>query len=81
MTDLQNPTRIYFGKIDAMIAEVGAFDMGEAWFKECGYKYAVLAHDEAGTNFGTEYHSTKADAKAFAKEWADAIGGKIAAVY
>jgi hypothetical protein len=74
-------TTVYFGKLDAMIAEVGAFDMGAAWFKECGYRYAVLAHDDAGTNYGTEYHATKADAKAAAKEWAKASNGKIATVY
>lgn len=73
--------KVYFGKLDAMIAEVGAFDMGADWFKECGYRYAVLAHDDEGTNYGTQYYETKADAKAGAKEWADAIGGKIACVH
>jgi len=70
-------TKVYFGTIEAMIAEVGAFDMGEEWFKDCGYKYAVLA-DDGETNFGTEYHATKADARACAKEIAKALGAKIA---
>lgn len=73
-------TTVYYGKIDAMIAEVGAYDMGTEWFKECGFKYAVLAHNDAGDNFTTDYFVTKADAKAHAKEWAGVSGGKIAYV-
>jgi hypothetical protein len=66
------PTKVYFGKIADMIAEVGALDMGAKWFKECGYRWAVLPEDASGTGFDTEYFETKADAMARAKEYASA---------
>jgi hypothetical protein len=65
------PTKVYFGKIADMIAEVGAMDMGAKWFKECGYRWAVLA-DDGNAAFGTEYFETKADAIERAKEYGSA---------
>lgn len=63
---------VYFGTIDAMIAEVSAHDMGKAWFKETGYRYAVLVLGEA--QYATDYFTYLADAKASAREAAKHYG-------
>jgi len=63
---------VYFGPIDAMIAEVSAHDMGKAWFKETGYRYAMLILGDA--QYTTEYFTQLRDAKAAAQEAAEHYG-------
>lgn len=72
------PEVVYFGKIDAMIAEVAAHDMGKAWFKQNGYRYAVLPL--GAVQFQTDYFATKTEAKSAAKETAESFNCKIAQV-
>lgn len=63
------PETIYFGKVEDMIAEVGALDMGTEFFKRGNIRYAVMPMGDA--QFDTEFCSTLADAKAVAREYAN----------
>lgn len=78
-TEAENKVEyIAYGRIDAMIAEYAAHDMGAAWFKANKYRYALLPIGPE--QYGTEYFTSKADAAACAKEYASYIGCKVVAI-
>lgn len=68
---MTNPTTIYWGKIDAMIAEVAAHDPRRTDRKA---RYAVMPYGDA--QWDTEGHATKTEAKADAKWIAEQYGIK-----
>lgn len=61
MTNEPKASTVYWGRIDAMIAEVGAYDMGAEWFEANRYKYAALIDGNA--QWETLYYTAKADAR------------------
>lgn len=65
---------IHYGKIIPMIAEYGAYDMGKAWFRENGYRYAITI--EADAQFDTIYHTNLRDTEAEAEDLARTYGVK-----
>lgn len=61
-------TKVFFGKIADMVAEVGALAMPQDWLDDCGFKYCVKP--DGDQDFETEFFVTLRDAKARAKECA-----------
>ena len=73
-------TTIYYGLIDAMIAECSVLEMDQDFLDQYGFKYAVLAHDDASTNYDTDFACTLAEARAIADELAAAYNGTVARI-
>ena len=69
---------IYIGTIEAMIAEVSAHDMGEEWFTENGYKFAVMPVGNA--QFDTSYHTNYKEALEEAKDLAVVYNTEVVGV-
>jgi hypothetical protein len=63
------PDRVFYGRIEAMVAEVGALDMG-AWCAEHGYTHCVLP-DGGDVAWDTSFHTLLEDARAEAREVAE----------
>lgn len=74
MTIEITPETIYFGKVEDMIAEVGALDMGTEFFKRGNIRYAVMPMGDA--QFDTEFCSDLKTAKVVAKDYAEYYGIK-----
>lgn len=71
-TQMSKIEYIAFGKIDDMIAEYAALDMGKEWFRQYGYRYASLPI--GSSQYDTTYYQTLAEAKADVRNYADMVG-------
>ena len=64
-----------FGKIDDMIAEYAALDMGKLWFKTYRLKYAMMPI--GAEQYDTTFYETKAEGIADTKWLAKELGVKF----
>jgi len=72
MTNEPKIEGVYYGSINAMIAEVAACDMGPHWFRVHRYKYAVKII--ADQEFATDYYTNIKDARSEARRQAKFYG-------
>lgn len=72
---MTNVSAVYFGKIEAMVAEVSALVMPDKWHCEHGHKYAVVVVGEA--QYDTDFCKTVTEARSIAKEQAKALNVKV----
>jgi len=66
---------VAFGSLEDMIAEVGAYDMGQEWFKDYGYTHCVMIVGD--DQYDTEYCKSIEEARQLAREVADGNGIEV----